>query len=129
MPKAVQHEACFQQFPTADDCLVIGGVALPQLADRVGSTPFYAYDRSKITERLAQLREAMPSDLHIHYAVKANPMPALVSHVLAHVDGLDVASAGELAVALDCGCVELYGVLAASSALQGASCSSMSRRL
>ena len=39
----------------------------------------------------------------LHYAMKANPMPALVAHMARRVDGLDVASAGELRVALDAG--------------------------
>ncbi len=40
------------QFPVQDNCLQIGGIALTRLAQRVGSTPFYAYDRQKITERI-----------------------------------------------------------------------------
>jgi diaminopimelate decarboxylase len=35
--------------------------------------------------------------------MKANPMPAVVAHMATRVDGLDVASAGELAVALAAG--------------------------
>ena len=83
--------------------LRIGGVPLTRLAHRVGRTPFYAYDRALLTMRIDELRAALPRSLHIHYAVKANPMPALVSHVGARVDGLDVASGAELRVALDAG--------------------------
>ena len=35
--------------------------------------------------------------------MKANPMPALVGHMARLVDGIDVASAGELKLALDAG--------------------------
>jgi diaminopimelate decarboxylase len=35
--------------------------------------------------------------------MKANPMPAVVQHMAGLVDGIDVASAGELKVALDTG--------------------------
>lgn len=90
-------------FAVVDDCLQIGGVPLTRLAQRVGRTPFYAYDRRLVTERIAQLRQVLPSDLHLHYAIKANPMPALVQSIVPHVDGLDVASAGELKAALDAG--------------------------
>lgn len=90
-------------FPVADDCLQIGGVALPQLAQRVGQTPFYAYDRRAMTDRVAALRSALPEGISLHYAVKANPMPAVVQHMAALVDGLDVASGRELRVALDAG--------------------------
>ena len=44
--------APLQQFPVQDDCLQIGGIALTRLAQRVGSTPFYAYDRQQISERV-----------------------------------------------------------------------------
>ncbi|TCO81000.1 diaminopimelate decarboxylase [Plasticicumulans lactativorans] len=91
------------QFPVVDDCLVVGGIALPELAARVGRTPFYAYDRRLIGERVATLRAALPDGVQIHYAMKANPMPAVVQHLATLVDGLDVASAGELRVALDTG--------------------------
>jgi diaminopimelate decarboxylase len=95
--------APMDQFPVVDDCLVIGGVPLPELARRVGSTPFYAYDRRLITERVALLRKHLPRSVHIHYAIKANPMPEVVRHLAALVDGLDVASAGELKIALNSG--------------------------
>ncbi len=90
-------------FRVVDDCLLIGGVSLPQLAERVGTTPFYAYDRALLSARVASLRASLPDTIHVHYAVKANPMPAVVQHLAPLLDGLDVASAGELRVALDSG--------------------------
>jgi diaminopimelate decarboxylase len=97
------EHAPMTQFPVVDDCLQIGGVALTDLARRVGRTPFYAYDRSLIARRVELLREHLPRGVHLHYAMKANPMPDVVRHVAALVDGLDVASAGELRVALATG--------------------------
>jgi diaminopimelate decarboxylase len=91
------------QFPVVDDCLVIGGVPLPELARRVGRTPFYAYDRRLITERVELLRVHLPRSVHIHYAIKANPMQDVVNHLANLVDGLDIASAGELKIALASG--------------------------
>lgn len=86
---------------TQDGELVVGGVALTRLAQRVGSTPFFAYDRSAITARVSELRAALPPDLELSYAVKANPMPALVQHISGIVDSLDVASGAEMRLALD----------------------------
>lgn len=83
--------------------LVLGGVGLTRLAARVGSTPFFAYERDALSERVAGLRAALPADVEISYAMKANPMPALVQHMSSLVDSLDVASGGELKVALDTG--------------------------
>lgn len=88
-------------FPVVDGCLQIGGMPLTRLAERAGSTPFYAYDRHLITERVAQLRAALPADIHLHYAIKANPMQAVVQHLAGLVDGFDVASAGEMKTVLD----------------------------
>ena len=87
----------------ADDRLEVGGIALERLAARVGSTPFFAYDRAAMSRRVAEVRAALPDDLDLGYAVKANPMPAVVQHLAGLVDTLDVASAGEMAVALDTG--------------------------
>ena len=79
----------------------MGGVSIGRLASRVGRTPFFAYDRSLITRRIANLRQALPEQVHLHYAIKANPMAAVVQHLAFLVDGFDVASAGELKLALD----------------------------
>ena len=88
-------------FSSRDDCLQIGGMSLKRLVQRVGRTPFYAYDRQRITDRVALLRQHLPAEVHLHYAMKANPMPAVVQHMAGLVDGLDVASAGEMKIALD----------------------------
>jgi len=101
-PRRPQH-APLLQFAVEDDCLLIGGIPLPRLAARVGQTPFYAYSRAAMTQRVAELRAALPADVHLHYAMKANPMPAVVQHLAGLVDGIDVASGGELRVALDTG--------------------------
>src|SRR6266850_1913092 len=91
------------QFPVVGDCLQVGGVALTELARRIGRTPFYAYDRNLITQRVELLRKHLPAGVHLHYAIKANPMPEVVRHLAALMDGLDVASAGELRIALASG--------------------------
>ncbi len=91
------------QFPSQHGELTVGGIPLTRLAARVGQTPFYAYDRQLLNKRVSALRAALPETLKIHYAMKANPMPALVAHMARLVDGIDVASGGELRVALDNG--------------------------
>ena len=91
------------QFPIVDDCLQVGGMPLTQLAARIGQTPFYAYERRLLDQKMALLRGALPPAIELHYAVKANPMPAVVQHMAGLVDGLDVASLGELRIALDSG--------------------------
>ena len=95
--------APMNQFPVEDGELVIGGERLSLLAARVGQTPFYAYDRSLLRARVAALRRVLPQGFKLHYAMKSNPMPAVVGFMAGLVDGIDVASAGELKVALDAG--------------------------
>lgn len=97
------HHLPAGQFAVLDGCLQVGGIALPRLAERVGRTPFYAYDRGQIAQRVASLRRALPAKIRLHYAMKANPMPAVVQMLAGLVDGIDVASGGELRVALDTG--------------------------
>ena len=91
------------QFPIVDDELIVGGVPIHVLAQRVGQTPYYAYDREALTRRAHDLRQQLPEQISLHYAVKANPMPALVTHMASLVDGLDIASLRELRIALDSG--------------------------
>jgi diaminopimelate decarboxylase len=101
--KAPPTHAPARLFARADGELLVGGMPLSRLFARVGRTPFYAYDRSALGRRVDELRAALPATVKLHYAMKANPMPALVGFMAARVDGIDVASGGELKVALDAG--------------------------
>ena len=56
-----------------------------------------------IERRVADLRQAIPGRLAIHYAVKANPYLPLLEQMSALVDGFDIASAGELAMVREAG--------------------------
>lgn len=102
-PSPAPVHAPMNQFATDGNQLLIGGMPLSRLAERIGQTPFYAYDRQLIAARVAELRAALPGEIKLHYAMKANPMPALVGFMAGLVDGIDVASGGELKVALDAG--------------------------
>ncbi len=102
-PRQLPVHAAMDQFAVDRGELVVGGERLSLLAARVGQTPFYAYDRSLLRARVAQLRAALPAAVKLHYAMKANPMPAVVAYMAGLVDGIDVASSGELKVALDAG--------------------------
>lgn len=97
------RHAEMDQFQVDQGELLVGGVPLTRLAARVGQTPFYAYDRGALDRRVKALRNALPDGVQLHYAMKANPMPALVDFMAARVDGIDVASGRELRVALDSG--------------------------
>ena len=102
-PRQLPVHAPMLQFEVEEGELLVGGERLSLLAARVGQTPFYAYDRSSLRSRVASLRDTLPAGIKLHYAMKANPMPAVVGFMAGLVDGIDVASAGELKVALDAG--------------------------
>jgi len=90
-------------FSAQDDVLLVGGRLLTDVAREVGRTPFYVYDRQVIRQQVEALRTAFPPEVELHYAIKANPMPAVVNFLAGLVDGLDVASGGELVTALATG--------------------------
>ena len=76
--------------------LIIGGKSAQEWIEIAGDTPAFIYDPGIVASRVGRLRAAVPSTVAIHYAVKANP--ALIGAVAPLVDGLDIASAGELAL-------------------------------
>jgi diaminopimelate decarboxylase len=83
--------------------LRIGGQSMEQISKLLGQSRFYAYDRLAISKKILQLREKMPAQMKLHYAIKANPYLPVVQHVGSLVDGFDVASQGELLLALQTG--------------------------
>lgn len=90
-------------FEGEEGMLLIGGCGAASLVDEAGDTPLFVYDMGIVERQVRDLREAMPSQLSIHYAVKANPYPALLERMARLVDGFDVASGGEMARALEAG--------------------------
>lgn len=87
----------------ADGMLRIGGRRADALAEAAGDTPLFVYDRAMLTARAAEWRAAMPREVQLHYAMKANPFAPLLAHMATIVDGFDVASGAELALALASG--------------------------
>lgn len=76
--------------------LAIGGRSADDLVAEAGGTPLFAYDSRIIGRQIERFRAAIPQDVALHYAVKANPYAPLLSWIADKVDGFDVASAGEL---------------------------------
>ncbi len=85
-------------FSTIDGQLAIGGRTASDLVAAAGRTPLFVYSRDLIGRRVAALRDALPARIGINYAVKANPHAEVIKHIGPLVDGLDIASAGELAM-------------------------------
>ncbi len=84
------------EFAAQTGALTIAGVAAE---DHAIETPTFVYDAAIVAARVARFRAAFPA-VDLHYAIKANPLPALLERIAPVVDGLDVASGGELETAL-----------------------------
>ncbi len=85
-------------FTAVDGELAISGRKASELAAEAGRTPLFVYSSAMIADRMASLRRAMPERLKINYAIKANSFAPLLEHMAGLVDGLDIASGGELAM-------------------------------
>jgi diaminopimelate decarboxylase len=90
-------------FGASNGELLIGRVPVTALAEQYG-TPLFAYDRTVIDAKLDALRRALPSQFSIFYSVKANPNLTVLRHFLSRGCGLEIASGGELELALEAGC-------------------------
>ena len=83
--------------------LVIAGQTASALVAQAGSTPLFVYALDRVQARIASLRAALPPQLALHYAVKANPYGPLLTAMVGLIDGFDIASGGELALVQQAG--------------------------
>ena len=90
-------------FDVIEGELAIGGHTASALVGKAGGTPLFVYAADLIRRRMADLRTAMPVQLKIHYAMKANPYGPVLELMGTLVDGFDIASKGELRMALAAG--------------------------
>ncbi|NDV55213.1 diaminopimelate decarboxylase [Parabacteroides sp. 52] len=67
-------------------------------------TPFYYYDIDLLKETLSLVKsEADKYGYHVHYAVKANANPRILSEIAAYGFGADCVSGGEIQASLEAG--------------------------
>lgn len=86
------------RFAEQSGMLTIGGRTVDEWIEIACDTPLFVYDFAGIAAQVAALRAVLPPSVGIHYAVKANPFAPLVRALASLMDGLDVASGGELAL-------------------------------
>lgn len=67
-------------------------------------TPFYYYDMEILEATLAEIKRCTEGKpFHVHYAIKANANPGILSAIRKAGFGIDCVSGGELAAALNAG--------------------------
>ena len=86
-------------FGAVEGVLAVDGVQVTRLVEQVGETPLFVYSSAMLRARVAQLRAVLPPAVAIHYAMKANPFGPLLALMGGLVEGFDIASGGELAMA------------------------------
>ncbi len=89
-------------FASEGGMLLIGGRRADALVAEAGDTPLFVYDLAMVARRIERFRAAFPN-VHLHYAIKANTYEPMLHFVHNQVDGLDIASGGELKQALAAG--------------------------
>ena len=89
-------------FAGSGEVLRIGGRTADELIADAGDTPLFVYDLDMVEARVGRFRAAFLG-VELHYAIKANTYQPLFNHVAKFVDGLDVASAGEMRLGLATG--------------------------
>ncbi|MGW6058265.1 type III PLP-dependent enzyme [Streptomyces sp. NPDC055189] len=62
-----------------------------------GELPAYLYDLAALDAHAAAVRAALPRQVELYYAAKANPEPQILAALGPHVAGYEVSSGGELA--------------------------------
>ena len=82
--------------------LRIGGIPVADLARRFG-TPFYALDAGVLAARAGAVQQALGPRVRLLYSIKANPGVAVTAQLRALGVGAEIASLGELEVALAAG--------------------------
>lgn len=87
-------------FACENNQLLIANKNCEKIVAIAGNTPCYIYDSETIFATIKHLKNMLPGNVKLHYAIKANPFAPLVCKIANWVDGLDVASHQELQLAL-----------------------------
>lgn len=90
-------------FQVVEEELQIGDCSVSNLISEFGS-PLYVYDQQIISRKISEVRQTLPQRFELYYSIKANPNAEILRIILAERCGLEVASAGELQLALAAGC-------------------------
>ena len=87
----------------SEGLLYLGGISADSLLERFGS-PLYVYEEDVLISRFRKMRSCFPPDeVDIHYAMKANYNPSLLSLLCREGACIDAVSSGDVKMALEVG--------------------------
>ncbi len=100
--RSPQVAAALRALGNDDGHLRIDGVDATALVERFGA-PLYAFSAGVLRQRLASVQAALGPRVTVLFALKANPNAAVAAVLRAGGAGAEVASAGEIAIAMHAG--------------------------
>jgi len=100
MSKALRSALSHFEQKNAELC--IGGKQISEIV-RDCPVPCYLYDTATLNWRYRTLKQDLPQNISINYAVKANSNHQVLVELSRLYDGFDIASKGEMTKALDAG--------------------------
>lgn len=103
MSKPAPVHAPMEQFDTSDNQILVGGKSLDTISTMLDKSVFYAYDKNVVKRQIERFHNAIPKQIKLHYAIKANPYLPLVNAMRDWVEGFDVASQKEMIMAVQSG--------------------------
>ena len=82
------------------DCNIYAGKSITSLVEKY-HTPLIVYSMKRINENISRIKEAFDDfPVKIHYAVKSNYNPFIVSKIISNGTGIDAANLNEVKLAL-----------------------------
>lgn len=93
MQQCLGAAACY--WPVAHGQLMQGAAPLSDWL-KTQTTPAYLYNLAMVSAQIQRVRAVLPAAIRLHYAIKANPHPAVLRHLAKEVDGFDCASLKEM---------------------------------
>jgi diaminopimelate decarboxylase len=101
--QSLADELVSTHFATRGPNLVIGGIDVRELVSSYGS-PLFVYDANIMRRSYRRLARALEGFCEIHFSIKANPNPEIARLFVREGAGLEIASAGELELAIRASC-------------------------
>jgi diaminopimelate decarboxylase len=95
-------QSALSRFDQFEGNLLIDGKPVSHYCMQFGS-PLYIYAKNIIKRRYEQINNFLPKNLHVYYALKANPNFDVVCYLRQLYDGCDVSSLGEFNIAIQAG--------------------------
>ncbi len=80
LTKVAPKHQVMDQFAAVDGQIHVAGFTMTQISAMLDKKVFYVYSRDVIAAQVEKFRQQIPPRIKLHFAVKANPNPAVAPH-------------------------------------------------